>query len=180
MKRFDFRVKPHGDNFFFPPQTEISKRLSALINQLVPFLSQEHQQQVLTAVERAKQITMSELNAVIGVSSLNLTLPPLNEPHSFDKSLRLSSNNAICREYSNRCMHSSFRVALFQPYPSRCLTQAWEADRVNWQLSQTVAIMDPRQARNKPWQCSQSRSSCSTVVLKTSKAHSDPTKTADT
>lgn len=49
-------------------QTEISKRLSALINQLVPFLSQEHQQQVLTAVERAKQITMSELNAVIGVS----------------------------------------------------------------------------------------------------------------
>jgi len=32
----------------------------------VPFLSQEHQQQVLTAVERAKQITMSELNAVIG------------------------------------------------------------------------------------------------------------------
>lgn len=49
-------------------QTEISKRLSALINQLVPFLSQEHQQQVLTAVDRAKQITMSELNAVIGVS----------------------------------------------------------------------------------------------------------------
>jgi groucho len=49
-------------------QTEISKRLSALINQLVPFLSAEHQQQVLTAVERAKQITMSELNAVIGVS----------------------------------------------------------------------------------------------------------------
>lgn len=52
----------------FFSQTEISKRLSALINQLVPFLSAEHQQQVLTAVERAKQITMSELNAVIGVS----------------------------------------------------------------------------------------------------------------
>lgn len=49
-------------------QTEIAKRLSALINQLVPFLSQEHQQQVLTAVERAKQITMTELNAVIGVT----------------------------------------------------------------------------------------------------------------
>lgn len=55
-------------NLFFFLQTEISKRLSALINQLVPFLSAEHQQQVLTAVERAKQITMSELNAVIGVS----------------------------------------------------------------------------------------------------------------
>ncbi|KXJ77080.1 hypothetical protein RP20_CCG008373 [Aedes albopictus] len=46
--------------------TEISKRLNAIITQIVPFLSQEHQQQVLTAVERAKQITMSELNAVIG------------------------------------------------------------------------------------------------------------------
>jgi groucho len=34
----------------------------------VPFLSQEHRQQVLTAVERAKQITMAELNAVIEVS----------------------------------------------------------------------------------------------------------------
>jgi hypothetical protein len=52
----------------FVQQTEISKRLSALINQLVPFLSQEHRQQVLTAVERAKQITMAELNAVIEVS----------------------------------------------------------------------------------------------------------------
>lgn len=55
---------------FYFSQTEISKRLSALINQLVPFLSAEHQQQVLTAVERAKQITMSELNAVIGVSMI--------------------------------------------------------------------------------------------------------------
>lgn len=55
-------------NKLFVLQTEISKRLSALINQLVPFLSQEHRQQVLTAVERAKQITMAELNAVIEVS----------------------------------------------------------------------------------------------------------------
>uniref|UniRef100_A0A182M2D2 Groucho/TLE N-terminal Q-rich domain-containing protein n=1 Tax=Anopheles culicifacies TaxID=139723 RepID=A0A182M2D2_9DIPT len=47
--------------------TEISKRLNAIITQIVPFLSQEHQQQVLTAVERAKQITMSELNSVIGM-----------------------------------------------------------------------------------------------------------------
>lgn len=59
----------------FPPQTEISKRLNAIITQIVPFLSQEHQQQVLTAVERAKQITMSELNAVIGVSPTSLLFP---------------------------------------------------------------------------------------------------------
>lgn len=49
-------------------QTEISKRLNAIIVQIVPFLQGEHQQQVLTAVDRAKQITMTELNAVIGVS----------------------------------------------------------------------------------------------------------------
>ena len=28
----------------------------------------QHQQQVVTAVERAKQVSMSELNAIIGVS----------------------------------------------------------------------------------------------------------------
>lgn len=50
-------------------QTEIAKRLNAIIAQILPFLSQEHQQQVATAVERAKQVTMTELNAVIGVST---------------------------------------------------------------------------------------------------------------
>jgi groucho len=34
----------------------------------VPFLASEHQQQVAQAVERAKQVTMPELNAIIGVS----------------------------------------------------------------------------------------------------------------
>ncbi|KAL2713878.1 protein groucho, partial [Vespula squamosa] len=47
-------------------QTEIAKRLNAIIVQLLPFLAQEHQQQVANAVERAKQVTMSELNAIIG------------------------------------------------------------------------------------------------------------------
>ena len=36
-----------------------------------PPLSFQHQQQVLTAVERAKQVSMSELNAIIGVSAMN-------------------------------------------------------------------------------------------------------------
>ena len=49
-------------------QTEIVKRMSAIIGQVLPFLSQEHQQQVATAVERAKQVTMSDLNTVVGVS----------------------------------------------------------------------------------------------------------------
>ena len=36
------------------------------MGQVLPFLSQEHQQQVATAVERAKQVTMSDLNSAIG------------------------------------------------------------------------------------------------------------------
>lgn len=55
--------------FFIVLQTEIAKRLNAIIAQILPFLSQEHQQQVASAVERAKQVTMTELNAIIGVSS---------------------------------------------------------------------------------------------------------------
>jgi len=49
-------------------QTEISKRLSNIITQIMPFLSQEHQQQVAGALDRAKQITMTELNTIMGVS----------------------------------------------------------------------------------------------------------------
>uniref|UniRef100_A0A8C7UP66 Groucho/TLE N-terminal Q-rich domain-containing protein n=1 Tax=Oncorhynchus mykiss TaxID=8022 RepID=A0A8C7UP66_ONCMY len=47
--------------------TEIAKRLNTICAQVIPFLSQEHQQQVIQAVERAKQVTMGELNSVIGV-----------------------------------------------------------------------------------------------------------------
>uniref|UniRef100_A0A8C6NZK4 Groucho/TLE N-terminal Q-rich domain-containing protein n=1 Tax=Nothobranchius furzeri TaxID=105023 RepID=A0A8C6NZK4_NOTFU len=50
----------------FCHQTEIAKRLNTICAQVIPFLSQEHQQQVVQAVERAKQVTMAELNAVIG------------------------------------------------------------------------------------------------------------------
>lgn len=61
---------------FFLLQTEIAKRLNAIIAQILPFLSQEHQQQVATAVERAKQVTMTELNAIIGVSIFFLVFLP--------------------------------------------------------------------------------------------------------
>ena len=44
---------------------EIAKRLNAICAQVIPFLSQEHQQQVAAAVERAKQVTTSELHAII-------------------------------------------------------------------------------------------------------------------
>uniref|UniRef100_A0A8C9NEI8 TLE family member 3, transcriptional corepressor n=1 Tax=Serinus canaria TaxID=9135 RepID=A0A8C9NEI8_SERCA len=56
-------------------KTEIAKRLNTILAQIMPFLSQEHQQQVAQAVERAKQVTMTELNAIIGVRGLpNLPL----------------------------------------------------------------------------------------------------------
>uniref|UniRef100_A0A8C9VUH8 TLE family member 3, transcriptional corepressor b n=1 Tax=Scleropages formosus TaxID=113540 RepID=A0A8C9VUH8_SCLFO len=55
---------------FLPLQTEIAKRLNAILAQIMPFLSQEHQQQVAQAVERAKQVTMTELNAIIGQQQL--------------------------------------------------------------------------------------------------------------
>uniref|UniRef100_A0A4W5R6U0 Groucho/TLE N-terminal Q-rich domain-containing protein n=1 Tax=Hucho hucho TaxID=62062 RepID=A0A4W5R6U0_9TELE len=51
--------------------TEIAKRLNTICAQVIPFLSQEHQQQVIQAVERAKQVTMSELNSVIGHQHLS-------------------------------------------------------------------------------------------------------------
>ena len=56
----------YGLNVEMHKQTEIAKRLSAICAQLVPYLSQEHQQQVSAAIERAKQVTMSDLNAIIG------------------------------------------------------------------------------------------------------------------
>jgi groucho len=56
----------YGLNVEMHKQTEIAKRLNAICAQVIPFLSQEHQQQVAAAVERAKQVTTSELNAIIG------------------------------------------------------------------------------------------------------------------
>uniref|UniRef100_A0A673JJP9 Transducin-like enhancer protein 1 n=1 Tax=Sinocyclocheilus rhinocerous TaxID=307959 RepID=A0A673JJP9_9TELE len=59
-------------------ETEIAKRLNVICAQLIPFLSQEHQQQVVQAMERAKQVTMGELNASIGVRGLP-PLPPTQQ-----------------------------------------------------------------------------------------------------
>uniref|UniRef100_A0A668AP82 Transducin-like enhancer protein 1 n=1 Tax=Myripristis murdjan TaxID=586833 RepID=A0A668AP82_9TELE len=63
----------YGLNIEMHKQTEIAKRLNTICAQVIPFLSQEHQQQVVQAVERAKQVTMAELNAVIGQQHLSHT-----------------------------------------------------------------------------------------------------------
>ncbi|KGL73832.1 Transducin-like enhancer protein 2, partial [Tinamus guttatus] len=60
----------YGLNIEMHKQAEIVKRLSAICAQIVPFLTQEHQQQVLQAVERAKQVTMAELNSIVGQQQL--------------------------------------------------------------------------------------------------------------
>ncbi|CAL8345732.1 unnamed protein product [Lota lota] len=60
----------YGLNIEMHKQAEIVKRLNAICAQVIPFLSQEHQQQVVQAVERAKQVTMAELNAIIGHQQL--------------------------------------------------------------------------------------------------------------
>ncbi|XP_038660823.1 transducin-like enhancer protein 1 isoform X2 [Scyliorhinus canicula] len=74
----------YGLNIEMHKQTEIAKRLNTICAQVIPFLSQEHQQQVAQAVERAKQVTMAELNSIIGVRglpSLPLTQQQLQAQH---------------------------------------------------------------------------------------------------
>ncbi|KAL0968869.1 hypothetical protein UPYG_G00272960 [Umbra pygmaea] len=75
----------YGLNIEMHKQTELAKRLNAILAQIMPFLSQEHQQQVAQAVERAKQVTMTELNAIIGQQLQAQHLahggPPLMPPH---------------------------------------------------------------------------------------------------
>ncbi|KAA0714979.1 Transducin-like enhancer protein 3-A [Triplophysa tibetana] len=67
---YQYYEMSYGLNIEMHKQTEIAKRLNAILAQIMPFLSQEHQQQVAQAVERAKQVTMTELNAIIGQQQL--------------------------------------------------------------------------------------------------------------
>jgi len=69
----------YGLNVEMHKQTEIAKRLNAIIAQILPFLNAEHQQQVAAAVDRAKQVTMTELNAIIGQQMHTQQMPP--HPH---------------------------------------------------------------------------------------------------
>ncbi|XP_076387881.1 TLE family member transcriptional corepressor groucho isoform X9 [Megachile rotundata] len=70
MVRHFYYEMSYGLNVEMHKQTEIAKRLNAIIVQVLPYLTQEHglqhQQQVANAVERAKQVTMTDLNAIIG------------------------------------------------------------------------------------------------------------------
>ncbi|XP_068853446.1 transducin-like enhancer protein 2 isoform X3 [Aphelocoma coerulescens] len=81
----------YGLNIEMHKQAEIVKRLSAICAQIIPFLTQEHQQQVLQAVERAKQVTMGELNSIVGQQLQHLShhaspLPLTPHPSSMQPS----------------------------------------------------------------------------------------------
>ncbi|KAM8760545.1 transducin-like enhancer protein 1 isoform 2-T2 [Acanthopagrus schlegelii] len=89
----------YGLNIEMHKQTEIAKRLNTICAQVIPFLSQEHQQQVVQAVERAKQVTMAELNAVIGVRGLP-GLPPTSNS-LLPESLRNSDKRRNGPEFPN-------------------------------------------------------------------------------
>lgn len=55
----------YGLNIEMHKQAEIVKRLNGICAQVIPYLSQEHQQQVMGAIERAKQVTPPEMNSII-------------------------------------------------------------------------------------------------------------------
>ncbi|XP_019696094.1 transducin-like enhancer protein 4 isoform X4 [Harpegnathos saltator] len=61
----------YGLNMEIQKHSEISKRLNTIIAQMLPFLPHDHQQQIITAIERAKQVSMADLNSVITRSSIS-------------------------------------------------------------------------------------------------------------
>jgi hypothetical protein len=56
----------YGLNVEMHRQSELAKRYLAICHQIIPCLSQEQQNQVATTLDRAKQVTVAELNAIIG------------------------------------------------------------------------------------------------------------------
>ncbi|UJR26710.1 hypothetical protein I4U23_008026 [Adineta vaga] len=56
----------YGLNVEMHRQSELAKRYLAICHQIIPCLSQEQQNQVAATLDRAKQVTVGELNAIIG------------------------------------------------------------------------------------------------------------------
>ncbi|KAL3312599.1 Transducin-like enhancer protein 4 [Cichlidogyrus casuarinus] len=57
-----------GLNLEMHRQSELAKRLVAILGNVMPFLGQEHQTQVAAAIERAKQVSVSDLSSIMSVS----------------------------------------------------------------------------------------------------------------
>uniref|UniRef100_H2YVU1 Groucho/TLE N-terminal Q-rich domain-containing protein n=1 Tax=Ciona savignyi TaxID=51511 RepID=H2YVU1_CIOSA len=84
----------YGLNIEMHKQTEIAKRLHAIILQVMHYLSQEQQQQVASAVDRAKQVTMPELNQVIGLHHPTAPIPGMPHPPGLPPPTHLPGSSA--------------------------------------------------------------------------------------
>ncbi|KAI9521888.1 hypothetical protein NQZ68_004043 [Dissostichus eleginoides] len=127
----------YGLNIEMHKQTEIAKRLNTICAQVIPFLSQEHQQQVVQAVERAKQVTMAELNAVIGVRGLP-GLPP-TPPHSLSRpdSAGSSWGSQLAPPLPSTSPNTYPNTTVVPPCPSpltlpACTPLSWGVQLVSW------------------------------------------------
>ncbi|XP_043189862.1 transducin-like enhancer protein 4 isoform X3 [Amphibalanus amphitrite] len=105
----------YGLNVEMHKQTEIAKRLNAILAQVMPFLSQEHQQQVASAVERAKQVTMAELNQIIGLQSMNGS----EKDHELKMAdqLRLLAKQISQQMHAQQLPHSHAPPLSMMPHP---------------------------------------------------------------
>lgn len=69
-RRFQYYEMSTNLNFEYHRQVEIARRLNGIIQQLIPNLSPEQQGIVMQAVERAKAISLNELQQIIGVGQV--------------------------------------------------------------------------------------------------------------
>lgn len=54
----------YGLNVEMHKQTEIAKRYNAILSQIIPLLPAEHQQSALNAMERARSLSIAELQVI--------------------------------------------------------------------------------------------------------------------
>jgi len=78
-------------------QAEISKRLNVIIAQILPYLSQDHQQQVHTAVKRAEAVSMPEITSMIvsiyaNVTQRRMCIYPQNWPINYSRTFSKGVN----------------------------------------------------------------------------------------
>ncbi|XP_041918571.1 LOW QUALITY PROTEIN: transducin-like enhancer protein 3-B [Alosa sapidissima] len=137
----------YGLNIEMHKQTEIAKRLNAILAQIMPFLSQEHQQQVAQAVERAKQVTMTELNAIIGVRGLP-NLPLTQQQHAVYPALMVS-NWGVCGEWcwmrEADMLTSMSLCVLYCGMPSVLLVVGW----LTGALPHSLSSLPPAHLQNR-------------------------------
>nr|XP_057930309.1 TLE family member 5 isoform X2 [Doryrhamphus excisus] len=96
----------YGLNIEMHKQAEIVKRLNGICAQVLPYLSQEHQQQVLAAIERAKQVTPPEMNSIIRLIAGDLSHARQKQPIS----------RAQHRTHEGRMMVSAGNMRSLEPW----------------------------------------------------------------